>query len=98
MEGRLAIAVRAGSTVVAHRQWFAPLVGGASGVHSWCLCAARWKEAMTAGAAPLVNLGATHIKETVICSFHLHFQFHRNQSFNCFFMQFSAETVRELYG
>jgi len=29
---------------------------------SWCLCAARWKEAMTAGAAPLVNLGATHIK------------------------------------
>merc|ERR1711953_730700 len=29
---------------------------------SWCLCVARWKEAMTAGAAPLVNLGATHIK------------------------------------
>ncbi|MEG4837601.1 MULTISPECIES: DUF2237 domain-containing protein [unclassified Microcoleus] len=26
----------------------------------WCLCASRWKEAMDAGCAPLVVLGATH--------------------------------------
>lgn len=26
----------------------------------WCLCAARWREAYEAGAAPLVNLEATH--------------------------------------
>jgi len=26
----------------------------------WCLCAARWLEAFEAGAAPLVDLAATH--------------------------------------
>jgi len=26
----------------------------------WCLCAARWKEALAAGVAPSVVLGATH--------------------------------------
>jgi uncharacterized protein (DUF2237 family) len=26
----------------------------------WCLCAARWKEAMAAGVAPPVRLNATH--------------------------------------
>ena len=26
----------------------------------WCLCAARWQEALTAGAAPKVVLQATH--------------------------------------
>ncbi len=26
----------------------------------WCLCAARWKEALEHDAAPLVNLAATH--------------------------------------
>jgi uncharacterized protein (DUF2237 family) len=26
----------------------------------WCLCASRWKEAYVKGAAPLVNLAATH--------------------------------------
>ena len=26
----------------------------------WCLCAARWKEALEAGKAPLVRLAATH--------------------------------------
>ncbi len=26
----------------------------------WCLCAPRWKEALDAGAAPLVVLAATH--------------------------------------
>ena len=32
----------------------------------WCLCAARWREAMKAGAAPLVNLRATHLKGNII--------------------------------
>lgn len=27
---------------------------------TWCLCASRWKEALDAGAAPHVVLGATH--------------------------------------
>jgi uncharacterized protein len=27
----------------------------------WCLCADRWKEALEAGMAPLVDLEATHI-------------------------------------
>lgn len=27
----------------------------------WCLCAARWQEALVAGVAPPVNLRATHI-------------------------------------
>jgi uncharacterized protein len=27
----------------------------------WCLCVTRWKEALEAGAAPLVDLAATHI-------------------------------------
>lgn len=27
----------------------------------WCLCAARWREALDAGVAPPVNLEATHI-------------------------------------
>ncbi|PZO43457.1 MAG: DUF2237 domain-containing protein [Pseudanabaena frigida] len=26
----------------------------------WCLCASRWKEALDAGVAPLVDLAATH--------------------------------------
>ncbi len=26
----------------------------------WCLCAARWKEAYDAGAAPMIRLAATH--------------------------------------
>ncbi|MGB5062542.1 MAG: DUF2237 family protein, partial [Candidatus Competibacter sp.] len=26
----------------------------------WCLCAARWKEALDAGMAPRVLLAATH--------------------------------------
>lgn len=27
----------------------------------WCLCVTRWKEALEAGVAPLVNLDATHM-------------------------------------
>lgn len=26
----------------------------------WCLCASRWREALEAGVAPLVDLAATH--------------------------------------
>jgi uncharacterized protein (DUF2237 family) len=36
---------------------FPGLVGG----DRWCLCVERWKEALEAGAAPAVVLGATHI-------------------------------------
>ena len=28
----------------------------------WCLCATRWREALKAGAAPLVDLEATHAR------------------------------------
>jgi uncharacterized protein len=34
----------------------------------WCLCAARWKEAREAGAAPSVDLAATHIAALTIVS------------------------------
>jgi uncharacterized protein (DUF2237 family) len=38
---------------------------GFAGLHPgdrWCLCAARWQEALEADAAPRVVLGATHEK------------------------------------
>ncbi len=28
----------------------------------WCLCATRWREALTAGMAPPIDLSATHAK------------------------------------
>ena len=34
----------------------------------WCLCAARWKEALDAGVAPRVVLGATHERTLEIVS------------------------------
>lgn len=34
----------------------------------WCLCAARWQEALKAGAAPLVVLTATHARALDILS------------------------------
>ena len=34
--------------------------GGLGPGDQWCLCAARWLEAWEAGAAPLVDLEATH--------------------------------------
>jgi hypothetical protein len=34
----------------------------------WCLCASRWREALQAGAAPLVVLGATHQRALEIVS------------------------------
>lgn len=33
----------------------------------WCLCAARWREALAAGRAPLVVLTATHERALEIC-------------------------------
>lgn len=34
----------------------------------WCLCAARWKEALDAGVAPLVVLEATHFSALAFVS------------------------------
>ena len=34
---------------------------GLSEGDQWCLCAARWQEAFEAGAAPMVELAATHL-------------------------------------
>ena len=34
----------------------------------WCLCAARWQEALLAGKAPKVNLRATHVATLDICA------------------------------
>ncbi len=34
----------------------------------WCLCAARWQEAMNAGVAPPVVLSATHIRALEVVS------------------------------
>lgn len=34
----------------------------------WCLCASRWREALEAGKAPLVDLSATHEKTLEIVS------------------------------
>ena len=33
----------------------------------WCLCAARWREALEAGVAPRVVLAATHERALEIC-------------------------------
>ncbi len=35
----------------------------------WCLCAARWKEALAAGAAPKVVMRATHASVLDVVSF-----------------------------
>ncbi|MEA5617286.1 DUF2237 domain-containing protein [Cronbergia sp. UHCC 0137] len=35
---------------------------------SWCLCAARWQEALDAGVAPPVILEATHARALEACS------------------------------
>ncbi|HYW20530.1 MAG TPA: DUF2237 domain-containing protein [Nodularia sp. (in: cyanobacteria)] len=34
----------------------------------WCLCAARWQEALEAGVAPPVVLAATHARAVEACS------------------------------
>jgi uncharacterized protein (DUF2237 family) len=45
-----------GNDLSTPRPWFPGLKPG----DRWCLCAARWKEALDAGVAPPVLLGATH--------------------------------------
>lgn len=35
---------------------------------SWCLCAARWQEALAAGCAPRVKLRATHLATLEVCA------------------------------
>ena len=39
-----------------------PGFGGLRPGDRWCLCAARWQEALEAGAAPEVILEATHVR------------------------------------
>ncbi|MBD2693731.1 DUF2237 family protein [Anabaena catenula] len=34
----------------------------------WCLCAARWQEALEAGVAPPVLLSATHARAVEVCN------------------------------
>ena len=34
----------------------------------WCLCAARWQEALEAGVAPTVVLEATHARALEVCN------------------------------
>lgn len=34
----------------------------------WCLCAARWQEALEAGCAPRVVLRATHARALEVCA------------------------------
>jgi uncharacterized protein (DUF2237 family) len=34
----------------------------------WCLCAARWQEALEAGVAPAVVLEATHSRALEVCN------------------------------
>lgn len=50
----------------------------------WCLCAARWREAMIAGAAPLVVLQATHSKESSV-SYLVHLEINPISTFQYFF-------------
>jgi uncharacterized protein (DUF2237 family) len=54
----LAFSLAHGNDLVTPRpQWGFP---GLQAGDSWCLCAARWKEALDAGVAPKVRLAATH--------------------------------------
>jgi len=62
-ENFLAFTKNRGNDLSSRRGGFPGLVPG----DKWCLCAARWREAMLQGAAPLVVISATHFKalETV---------------------------------
>ena len=54
----LAFSLAHGNDLVTPRpQWGFP---GLQSGDCWCLCAARWKEALDAGSAPKVRLAATH--------------------------------------
>ncbi|MEO8703601.1 MAG: DUF2237 domain-containing protein [Kofleriaceae bacterium] len=52
----LAFSQRRGNDLSSPRPGFAGLQPG----DRWCLCAARWKEALDAGVAPPIVLAATH--------------------------------------
>ncbi len=54
----LAFSKEAGNDLSTPRPEFG--FGGLKQGDCWCLCAARWKEALEAGRAPPVRLGATH--------------------------------------
>jgi uncharacterized protein (DUF2237 family) len=54
----LAFSKQAGNDLSTPRFGFAGLEPG----DSWCLCAARWQEALEAGMAPDVVLEATHMR------------------------------------
>ncbi|MDQ3363930.1 MAG: DUF2237 domain-containing protein [Myxococcota bacterium] len=58
----LAFSARAGNDLSTPRPGFPGLKPG----DRWCLCAARWKQAFDADAAPLVVLAATHESATEI--------------------------------
>ena len=47
-----------------HPEWGFP---GLNGGDRWCLCAARWKQADDAGAAPRVVLAGAHVRTLDIC-------------------------------
>jgi uncharacterized protein (DUF2237 family) len=61
-EAFLAFSARRGNDLSTPRPGFAGLRPG----DRWCLCAARWKEALDADAAPPVILAATHESATEV--------------------------------
>ena len=66
-EAFLAFSRRRGNDLVtAHPEFGFP---GLKAGDRWCLCVARWKEALDAGLAPPVLLAATHEKALEIVSF-----------------------------
>lgn len=62
--GFLAFSKRSGNDLSTPRGGFPGLQPG----DSWCLCAARWREAHEAGYAPQVRLAATHLRALDIVS------------------------------
>ena len=49
---------RIGNDLVTKRGTFPGLKSG----DKWCVCTSRWKQSFKAGAAPLVDLRATHVQ------------------------------------
>ncbi len=62
--GFLAFSKSRGNDLSTRRGGFPGLQPG----DSWCLCAARWREAHEAGYAPQVRLAATHLRALDIVS------------------------------
>ncbi len=59
----LAFSASRGNDLSTPRPGFAGLRPG----DRWCVCAARWKEALDAGVAPPVYLAGTHEDATAVC-------------------------------